>query len=190
LKRIHTSRLTLCLFLLVPVLPAASAQTDGSSPFSPVPKGLALGTIIECGEGYLSHELYDARITLEEVLRGEEAWSRIRAADPANRPAAPGSEYVLARVRFEYSARGLPGNCVLPLAPENFTAYSAGGETYDPVKLAPPDPALRKNLKSGEAFEGWLVFMVSASDRAPLLYYSADEGGGTNHGGGKWFALR
>ena len=155
-----------------------------------MPVGSTMDVIIECGEGYLSHELYDARITLVETIRGEEAWKRLQEANASNPPADDDLEYILVRVRFEYKARGLPGTCIHPLSPEYFTAYSANGERYKEADATAPEPELRSQLKSGETFEGWLVFAVAKEDKAPLVYYSIDEGGGTQHGGGKWFVLK
>ena len=146
--------------------------------------------IIECGEGYTSHELYDVKITLVEVIRGEEAWKRIRAAAGSNKPAESGTEYLLTRVKFEYFARGTPGLCVHPLSPDEFTAYSANGEDYKTASVIPPKPELRKGLKSGESLEGWMVFAVPKEDKSPLMCYSAGSGGAVEHGGGKWFLLR
>jgi hypothetical protein len=175
------------LFLLA--VPAPAPGQTGSTPSLAAPAGAALTDIVECGEGYTSHDLYDMKIALLEVIRGEEAWKRIRDASPANKPAEPGSEYVLARIRFEYQARELPGLCVHPLLPEQFTAYSASGEDYRPASVVSPRPELRKDLKSGESFEGWIVFMVSKQDKAPLLSYAAGTGGAVQHGGNKWFQL-
>jgi len=168
---------------------AASAQTLGSSPTAPAPVGLTVSGIIECGQGYTSHELYDMRITVIESVRGMDAWRRIQAASSTNKPAGPGSEYILAKVRFEYFARGNPGTCIHPLNPEQFAAYSANGTDYKAAGVVLPKPELRKDLKSGESVEGWLAFTVAQQDKSPLMYYSADQGGGTQHGGGKWFVL-
>jgi hypothetical protein len=165
-------------------------QAQGSSPSDPVSTGIAVSGIIECGEGYTSHELSDMKITLLEVIRGEQAWKRIQAASSANKPAESGTEYLLARIKYEYFARGVPGLCIHPLAPEEFTAYSAKGEDYQAVSIVPPKPELRKGLKSGESFEGWVAFAVAKEDKAPLMFYSADSGGAVQHGGGKWFLLR
>jgi hypothetical protein len=179
------------LVLFAIALPGAFAQGQGSSPSDPVPSGTTVSGIIECGEGYTSHELYDMKITLLEVVRGEQAWKLLHAASSSNKPAEPGTEYLFARIKFEYSARGLPGTCVHQLTPEEFTAYSANGEDYKAVSLVPPKPELRKGLKSGESAEGWVVFAVAKDDRAPLMLYSAaDSGGAVQHGGGKWFLLR
>jgi hypothetical protein len=178
------------LVLVSLALPAASAQTVGSSPSDPAPVGAMLAGIVECGQGYTSHELYDMRITLLEVLRGDEAWKRLKQANASNKPPAPGFDYVLARIKFEYQARGTPGLCIHQLSPEQFTAYSANGEDYKIVSVVPPKPELRKGMKSGEAVEGWVVLMVSQQDKAPLMSYSADAGGAVMHGGGMWFLLK
>jgi len=190
LKLIQAYALITIAIIMTVLLPSASAQSPGSSPSSPVPVGVTLDAIIECGEGYTSHELYDARITMTETVRGEQAWKRLQETVQTNPPAEDGFEYVLARVRYEYMARGLPGTCIHSLSPEHFTAYSAAGEGYPRSAATPPPPELRKKLKSGESFEGWLVFSVAQKDNAPLVYYSIDEGGGTQHGGGKWFVLK
>jgi len=179
-----------CLIFILAMPAAAPGQSQGSSPSSAAPAGAVLTDIVECGEGYTSHELYDMKIALLEVIRGEEAWKKIREASAANKPAESGSEYIVARIRFEYQARELPGLCAHPLLPEQFTAYSAIGEDYRPVSIVPPKPELRKELKSGESFEGWIAFMVAQQDKNPLLSYSAGTGGAVQHGGNKWFLLR
>jgi hypothetical protein len=177
------------LMIIAAVSAPAFAQEPGSSPSAPVHAGTTITGIIECGEGYTSHELYDMKLTLVEVIRGEEAWKRIRETDASNKPPESGTEYLLARVRYEYYARGVPGLCIHQLGPDQFTAYSASGEDYKTASVRPPKPELRKALKSGESFEGWMVFAVSKEDKAPLLYYSADDGGAVQHGGGKWLLL-
>jgi hypothetical protein len=169
---------------------AASTQTAGSSPSDPAPLGTPVAGIVECGEGYTSHELYDMKITLMEVIRGEEAWKRIQDASSSNKPPASDTDYILARVRFEYYARGTPGLCIYTLVPYDFTAYSADGQGYPAATVTPPKPEMRKKLKSGEAFEGWVVFSVPKADKAPLMFYSPDTGGAVQHGGSKWFLLR
>ena len=168
----------------------ALAEAPGSSPATPAPVGATVTGIIECGQGYTSHELYDMKITVLEVVRGEVAWKRIRQAGDANKPPAHGFDYVLAKVKFEYYARGTPGLCIHPLVPDQFTAYSAAGDSYVPAAAVPPEPQMRKDMKSGETLEGWLVFSVNQQDMAPLMLYSADSGGAVMHGGGKWFLLR
>ncbi len=186
----NMTQLLTVLIIAAAAFSTASAQTEGSAPSTPAPAGMVLTGIVECGEGYTSHELYDMKITLIEVIRGEEAWKRINAASESNKPSAPGTEYILARIKFEYYARGTPGLCVHQLVPEQFAAYSAKGEDYAAVSVVSPKPEMRKELKSGDSFEGWVVFAVAKEDKGPLMEYSADAGGAVQHGGSKWFLLR
>ena len=166
------------------------AQTPGSSPAAPASKGVTITGIVECGQGYTSHELYDMKITLTDVVRGEAAWMRIKEASSSNKPAEAGFEYVLARVKFEYYARGTPGLCIHQLNPQQFSAVSLEGQDYQIAQVVLPQPELRKDMKSGETVEGWIAFSVSQQDKAPLMTYSADQGGAIEHGGAKWFLLR
>jgi hypothetical protein len=179
-----------CLATILAIPAVLSAQAPGSAPSLAAPSGITLTGIIECGEGYTSHELYDMKITLLEVIRGEEAWKRVKKASDSNKPADPDSEYILARIRFEYFARGTPGLCVHQVVPEQFTAYSANGEDYRSAPVVLPKPEMRKGLKSGESLEGWVAFMIAQKDKTPLMSYSADAGGAVQHGGDKWFLLR
>ena len=171
-------------------MPAAGSQAEeGSSPFDPAPAGTRLSGIVECGRGYTTHELYDMWITLQEVIRGEEAWEHLQKVSDANKPADKGFEYVLARVKFEYTARGKPGHCVHKLRPEQFIACSSDGEEYPAADLSVPEPELQGDMKSGDTLEGWIVLMVPESDKTPLLYYTADSGKAVMHGGDIWFKL-
>ncbi len=177
------------LILLMAVFSAAMAQTPGSSPSNPASIGVATTGIVECGQGYTSHELYDMKLTLLEVFRGEEAWTRLKAASSSNKPAAAGNEYVIAHVKFEYRARGTPGLCIHQIVPGQFTAFSADGIDYKSSAVAPPKPEMRKDIKSGETMDGWVAFAVAQQDKTPIMAYSADEGGAVEHGGMKWFQL-
>jgi hypothetical protein len=193
--RLFLKRKQLICLLAATIMAAASlnswaAQAPGSSPQSPASAGIALTGIVECGQGYTSHELYDMKITLVEAIRGEEAWKRLKEASPSNKAAQQGFEYVLARVKFEYYARGTPGLCVHQLDPKQFIACSSDGSEYEFVDAVPPKPEMRKAMRSGETIEGWIAFAVSQKDKAPLMTYSADQGGAIQHGGAKWFLLR
>jgi len=182
--------LGLFLFAVVLTIPAtATPAEEGTSPFDPAPAGTRLLGIVECGRGYTTHELYNMAITLQEVIRGESAWERLLKASGANKPADEGFEYVLARVKFEYSARNKPGLCIHKLTPEQFIACSSEGEEYPAVGLSLPEPELRGDLRSGDSLEGWIALLVPESDMTPLLFYSADSGRAVMHGGNIWFKL-
>jgi hypothetical protein len=157
--------------------------TQGRSPSSSAPVGTSVVTMIECGEGYTSNELYDVTITVTEIVRGEKASSLVGGAPKA------GSEYILAHMRVEYLARGLPGKCSHELKLEQFTAFSADGREYKAPSVPVPKPALGGNLHSGKSMEGWAAFSVAQDDRRPLMTFTADPTGAAQHGGNIWFQL-
>ncbi|MFC1839329.1 hypothetical protein ACFL1N_07105 [Thermodesulfobacteriota bacterium] len=183
----------ICFVLLVTTLfitvVSGSQAGEGRSPFDPAPAGAKLSGIIECGRGYTSHELYDMKITMLEVIRGDKAWKRLHKVSTVNKPAGRGFEYILARLKFEYDARGKPGLCVHKLTPEQFTACSMDGEDYPYTDLILPGPGMRGDLSSGDSLEGWIALLVPITDEKPLLYYSADAGKAVLHGGNIWFKL-
>ena len=162
---------------------------EGKSPFDPAGTGIRLSGIVECGRGYTTHELYDMKIMLLEVIRGKEAWKRIHEASDSNKPPKKEFEYILARATFEYYARGKPGLCVHKLKPGQFIACSIDGEEYPAIEVVLPEPAMKADMKAGETFEGWVAFLVPKSDRKPIMYYTADAGKAVMHGGNIWFKL-
>ena len=187
------SRMTIGCILACLVITMAvcdeTARAQGNSPHNPQPVGVPLTAIVECGAGYTSHELYDTKITVLEIVRGEKAWERVKEASLSNEPPKGGFEYILARIRFEYFARGFPGECSHELRPEQFTAVSANGKEYKALSVVPPKPELSGRLHSGDSLEGWVAFLVAQEDSKTLMTFTADVGGAILHGGGVWFQL-
>ncbi len=168
---------------------AASAQTNFSTQAQPL--GSPLTTLIGFGDQYMGGDkLYDARITVLEIVRGEPAWSAIHAASPANQPPKPGCEYLLARVRFEFSARTVPEDDAYTVDPSQFSAMSSLGQPYPPAALAKlPKPPLRATLRPGGSAEGWVVFLAPRGDHTPLMLFTQDVGSDFHQGGGALFRL-
>jgi len=186
-KRI-LSFLRTCLVLALLVCPGIVAA-QGNSPSSPAPAGKPLLTMIECGEGYTSQELYDMKITLVEVLRGKKAWDVLKGTNPSNNPPKAGFDYILVRVKLELFVRGSRRECSYELRPEQFTALSADGREYEGPSVVPPKPELSNSLLSGESFEGWRVFLVPQGDSKPLMTFDPASGGGMSRGKIIWFQL-
>lgn len=166
-----------------------TAQAAGRMPSDAGGEGMTIAGIIECGQGYTSHELYDVKITLREVERGARAWQLLQAASKDNRPPQAQYDYLLARVKFEYEARGKPGDCVHTLKRSHYTALSSQGEIYPVPDVTVPDPALSGPIHSGETRDGWLAFEVKKSDAKPLMTFSVDDSGAVQHAGKLWFKL-
>ena len=176
-------------FIAVAAVYFSTLYASGSSPSDAGAVGEEVSGIIECGEGYTSHELYDTKITLLEITRGEDAWQIISKQDGANKPPAEGYDYILARIRFEYYARGRPGDCVHTVSRSQFTALSKNGDIYPNPELTVPQPELSGPLKSGESITGWIVFQAAHDDATPLMTFSVSDGGAVQHGGKLWFKI-
>lgn len=171
---------------LITLAAHTAVQAAGGSPSDAAAPGTVVAGIIECGDGYTSHELYDVKLTVLELVRGAAAWRRISGMAPAP---GPDREYVIARIRFEYYARGKPGDCEHTIKPGQFTALSSMGSAYGAPALAAPEPGLSGVLRSEQTREGWIAVQVAKDDARPLLTFSVDDTGAVQHGGKLWFKL-
>jgi hypothetical protein len=169
--------------------PATQGALLGYSPKSPAIIGATLEDNILFAIGYMHNEMYNVKITLLEVVRGEKAWGRIKAAGASNKPPDTGFEYILAHVKFEFLATDLPGNLSHTLKGEQFVAYSANGKQYGATSVIPPKPELSGTLYSGDSAEGWVVLQVPQDDSKPLMTFCVNPGGAFEQSGHMWFQL-
>jgi hypothetical protein len=156
------------------------------------PLGSTLSTIIIFGDQYNGgDELYDAKITVKQVVRGEKAWQMLEAISTSNPPPPKTSfEYLLARVRFEFSARTSPSHYNYTIDETQFSAIKADGTAYPTASIAEePMPDLQGTLKPGESLEGWITFAVPKADRQPLMLFRSQVGSVIHEGGGSLFKL-
>ena len=154
------------LFLAVPV--------SGQSPpgGEPCAIGAACKTEITIGEGYVtSTESVEAGITVLEIVRGEKAWDLVKAASPSNQPPAGGMEYISARIRFEFGAKGASGDQSFGIRDEQFASVSENGRQYERPSIVQPKPELRGRLYLGDSLVGYLVFLVSVEDKKPIMSF-------------------
>jgi len=182
----NNSIIALILTLLVFTLGAVSATPIA---FSAITRNAnSIGTTVSgminlWGAGaseYGVEELYDVKITILEVLRGNEAWARLQEASASNKPAKDGYEYILARIRFEFYSKGTPGNKVYTMKRDDFKVYSKDNQAYEAPSVWPPKPELiGKIFRSGDSYEGWVPFLVAQEDEKPLMFFF----------GGIWFEL-
>jgi hypothetical protein len=178
------------LALLTHLLAAFAPAPQSGAAMEAHPVGVSVTTIIEFGDQYLGSELYNAKITVFQVVRGEKAWNIVRQASASNLPCKPGFEYLLARVRFEFSARTRPARYSYNLNEAQFTAMAPDRQEFDPPTLAAsPTPRLAGTLKPGDSIEGWLVFLVPQTVSQPVMVFREDVGIVTHTGGGTFFQL-
>ncbi|MFC1534738.1 hypothetical protein ACFL7M_15400 [Thermodesulfobacteriota bacterium] len=143
----------------------------------------ATGTIDVWGAGaseYGDNALYDVKITIEDVIRGERAWELIRVANASNPPPEEGFEYVLARMRIACVVKRASGNLSYKVKPDNFNVYDTNNHPYPFPAVLPPEPALIGMVfYSGDVHEGWIPFQVAKGHDRPLMFFF----------GGLWFQL-
>jgi hypothetical protein len=191
---VHPSKAHAALLILTLALTlAAPAQAQSSRPASSYaqPVGVPRNVIVVFGDPYNGgDELYDVKITVVEIVRGEKAWPLVEAASAQNVPPASAREYLLARVRFQFSARSEPHHYEYTLDPSQFSAMSAATQPYAAAPLAAPvEPELRGTLHSGDAAEGWVAFLIPRGDHTPLMVFREDVGSVIHQGDASIFKL-
>jgi hypothetical protein len=160
----------------------------------PAPAGVTIKTTIERGDAYSAPEIYNVEITLTEIIRGNEAWDRIKVQSSLNEPPKVGFEYLFAHIRFGYFRRGRGmGGEDYRLTEGQFAAVSPDGrKEYEiPSVLSQPQPRLLDCVFSpGESRDGWILVQVPKDDKKPLLIFKRQNVEGV-HGiwGHIWFRL-
>ncbi len=147
---------------------------SGSSLAGAAAIGASVSAIVELSDMYRAPETYDVKIAVREILRGRQANNLLAKTGASNTPAKKGFEYVLARIRFEYAARGAPGDKPWELTSAQFSAFSADGKPYEMPSIAPPEPKLNGVLRSGDSLEGWIAFAVATEDKKPVMTFAPD----------------
>jgi len=173
----------ICAGLLVP------AWSQENTPTNPAAIGTPVKSMIELGS--VSANIYDITITNLEVIRGQEALSRIKAASASN-PAPPaGMEYVLARVKFELKGRYASDTMGMNIgdAPLQWVALRSDLTELAKPDVTPPAPALAGRVEPGKSIEGWVAFTVDANDARPIMVFDPDTGGGVGRGKTEFFRL-
>jgi hypothetical protein len=153
---------------------AAVLSTDAASIGTTVP------TMVELSDMYVSPEIYDLKVTVAEIIRGEKSVELLKKLGAPNGQTHADSEYVLARVHFEYKARGAPGDKPWELNGVQFSAYSENSKPYANPLIVASQSGQKPSLRSGDALDCWLAFVVAKSDRKPVMTFNP---------GSAWFRL-
>lgn len=126
---------------------------------------------------------YQANIKISQIIRGQQAWELIQAANMFNDPPKAGNEYILAKVYFNYLTG--PKDTQVELYSGSFTAVSSIGRDYEHAIMVEPYPSIDTDLYPGAYHEGWVAFEVAASDQQPLMTFGRDYNGKN----GAWFKI-
>lgn len=125
---------------------------------------------------------FTANVTVEQIIRGAQAWTMIKNASQSNEPPKSGYEYLLAKI--DYKLVDIDGGKSLDVfGAGDFILVSQEGKVYQQVMEVEPDPQLDSTLYQGASNEGWAVFLVKPDDLKPKIAYGVNYDGT----GGIWF---
>ncbi|MGG4397913.1 stalk domain-containing protein [Paenibacillus thiaminolyticus] len=161
--------------------PAAQDAADESRKGSRQhPASLGETVVFAAGNG--ADATATGSITIEEIVRGKEAWEQIYATNRFNKAPRQGYEYILAKVTVSIDSHANP-DAAVDVNAFDFTLVSSAGADYPAVAVVTPDPPLRTKIYVGGTYTGWAAFQVRHDDAEPLI------ANGRKHDGtsGLWF---
>lgn len=109
-------------------------------------------------------------VDILEVIRGDEAWSAIKAANQYNDPAPDGYEYLLINLRAVCTYEGEETHW---LGSSDFGVTGSSHVVHETVFAVPPDPQFDGEVFSGGEISGWAAYLVREEETDLILI--ADE---------------
>lgn len=126
---------------------------------------------------------FKAEIAIKQIIRGDEAWSKIYAANQFNTPPKDGYEYLMAYIDYKLLDIS-EGKSISLFGNVHFKLVSQDGRVYsDFYSVVEPDPQFNTTLYKGASTEGWVSFFVKKTDLKPVISYYVNYDGT----GGAWF---
>ena len=179
---------SICILLCLAVS-SESVLAQYNSSKNPAPIGSPVKSMVELGSVYSS--IYDITITVLETVRGKDAIKLLKKTDSKIPKLSKGSEYILARVKFEMKARAVSDRLAFDLgnSPLQWIALASDLTEYPRVSVTVPAPALKGIVKPGDSIEGWVAFAVDKKDKGPVMVFDPDSGGATGRGKTLFFKL-
>lgn len=187
-NKISTLVVALLVVMAVMALQPLAAQENNST--NPAAIGAPVRSMVELGSVYTN--IYDTTITVLETVRGAAAMDRLKAVSADNKMPPAGTEYILARIKFEHKGRAVSDKLPFDLGdvPLQWIALTGKDLTeYDRVSVKVPAPALVGMVQPGNAVEGWVAFAVAVDDAKPIMVFDPDTGGATGRGRTLFFKL-
>jgi len=108
------------------------------------------------------------RMTVIEVVTGDDATNQVRTASPANQHPPNGSAYVIARLNVTNA-----GSRPYSIDSDDFAVVDASGQVRRFTGAVAPEPALAGTVDPGATAEGWIVGGAPAGDGNLVLLYDS-----------------
>lgn len=116
----------------------------------------------------------DWQLVVLDVIKGEEAWTRILDTNQFNDPPEAGMEYIMVKLRVRYIGTNDEGEAV-SYAP--FSMMTTSGDEFGHTAVVQPKPELDYILYPGGEAEGWIVLTVPEKAKNLTLFFSPDSSG-------------
>lgn len=126
-------------------------------------------------------ENYEGEVSVNDIIRGDEAWALIKNSNKFNSAPAEGKEYMLVKATVKITGNQKKDSKI-DLSSVHFTLVSTQGKDYDPISVVTPDPSINTSLYVGAENTGWMAFEVDKADVSPLITYARSYDGT----GGVW----
>lgn len=124
-------------------------------------------------------------LTVEEVIRGDQAWAIIKRANQFNDPAPDGMEYVIVKVLAEYTGKD-QGTLALEKTDWKIVTNGRAIDYFDlPSVCCLTNEFDNIKILAGGKAEGIMAWPVAIDDQNPMLVIGMDSDGD----GGVFFAL-
>jgi hypothetical protein len=101
-----------------------------------------------------------------EVIRGDEAWQAIQAANQFNEPALEGWEYILVKLWVKSTATDSEEH---PIGSGDFKITGDRLIRYTSASVVEPDPPLDAKLFTDGETEGWTAYLVNKGENSLIL---------------------
>jgi len=145
-----------------PVEPTLAPTLQPGTRDNPVPLGQSL-ELVKDNDTFF-------KVTILEVIRGDQAWQMIYQTNMFNDPPEEGKEYILAKVRVEYTNSTVP-NKTLSISTWNFGTTS-NNQVFEELFIVNPSPELDVELYPGGVGEGYISGIVFKDDAGALIHYT------------------
>jgi len=160
--------------------PTTPATSDTGNRKNPAALGTELSFTVKN-----TLDSYKGKISIEQVIRGEEALMQVQDANMFNDAPDEGYEYMLAKINIAITDNANDDK-VVDISQADFTLVSSSGKDYNRKSVVAPEPSIDASLYKGASNNGWAVFQVKKDDANPVITFGRKYDGT----GGVWFKTK
>ncbi|MFF3024558.1 hypothetical protein ACFVRR_18205 [Gottfriedia sp. NPDC057948] len=111
---------------------------------------------------------FDLRV--EEVVRGNAAYAKLKSMNEFNEPAPEGYEWILTKVKVKFVESKTEDLAFMIDGIMNFNVVSENGDIYSGDNIATTEPEFSFEMYVGNEKEGYIAKLVKKGEKAQLRY--------------------